>query len=257
MCASPGDHVLRSGVRTLEVVAISVPAESIDGPLPGVSALRGERNMRAVRVLERRVSLPPFELVPGIQAELASFEDLVRGLDEHQLATLTRCDGWTVRDVASHIIGSLSEALSGRPERLGTEELNEDSIRERHEQTGPELAEELNAIRAQAAALFDAVDATGWLSPAPGGHPGTLADGVETLWHDAYIHADDIRSALGMPPIQGPGLKAALSHIASELGSRQWVHALPFVMAATGRGDPTSFTLDDSVNIYRKLGTNG
>ena len=61
---------------------------------------------------------------------------------------------------------------------------------------------------------------------------------------------DDIRAALGLPSIEGPGLGAALSHVTRELHLRGWPQALEFVMVATGRADPASLTLDRSVDIY-------
>jgi uncharacterized protein (TIGR03083 family) len=197
------------------------------------------------------MALPPADVMSGILDELESFEALVRDLDDSQLATPTRCDGWTVRDVAAHVIGSLAEVAAGRPEGLGAAEVNERLLRDRRECTGSQLADELAAVRAQAAALLGSLDLAAWLSPAPGGHRGTLVDGVETLWHDAFVHGDDIRAALGLPSIEGPGLGAALSRVARELHLRGWPQALEFVMVATGRADPASLTLDRTVDIYR------
>jgi 1,4-dihydroxy-2-naphthoyl-CoA hydrolase len=196
------------------------------------------------------MGLPPADVMSGILDELESFEALVRDLDDSQLATPSRCDGWAVRDVVAHVIGSLAEVAAGRAEGLGAADLNERLIRERGERTGSQLADELATIRAQAAALLGSLDLAAWLSPAPGRHRGTLVDGVETLWHDAFIHGDDIRAALGLPSIEGPGLGAALSHVTRELHLRGWPQALAFVMVATGRADPASLTLDRSVDIY-------
>jgi uncharacterized protein (TIGR03083 family) len=158
---------------------------------------------------EEVMALSPADVMSGILDELESFEALVRDLDSGQLATPTRCDGWTVRDVAAHVIGSLAEVTAGRPEGLGAAEVNERVLRERRGHTGSQLADELAAVRAQAAALLGSLDLAAWLSPAPGGHRGTLVDGVETLWHDAFVHGDDIRAAVGLPSVEGPGLGAA------------------------------------------------
>ena len=60
------------------------------------------------------------ETVAGLAAELADFEALVRALDERAWATPTRCDGWTVADVAAHVAGTLTDILAGRFEGLGS-----------------------------------------------------------------------------------------------------------------------------------------
>ena len=42
----------------------------------------------------------------GLIDELGRFEELVRSLSSEQWNTPSRCAGWTVGDVASHVIGS-------------------------------------------------------------------------------------------------------------------------------------------------------
>ncbi len=120
-------------------------------------------------------------------------------------------------------------------------------------------------------ALFD--DAA-WDGPSPAGG-GTLGAGVEALWYDAYLHADDIRAAVGRPTQVGPGVRASVSHLGDLLteqghapltlqfegievftvsgGSDRSLtgDAMEFVLVATGRSDPGALGLDDSVNVYR------
>jgi hypothetical protein len=120
------------------------------------------------------------------------------------------------------------------------------------------------------AAVFD--DAA-WSAPSP--VPGlTLGQGVHALLHDAYLHGDDIRAALGLPFDAGPGLRASLDFalgallrddaaaadpaVAPPLGvstedfTRQTgMGAHDFLLAATGRCDPSRLGLPDNVNIYR------
>jgi hypothetical protein len=104
-------------------------------------------------------------------------------------------------------------------------------------------------------------------------YPGTLADGILALWYDGYLHADDIRSALGMSSARGEGLRASVHHVADSLQDGPWGPAtlaldgievidvrgggekvsgdpLQFVLVATGRADPSALGLDESVNIY-------
>ena len=214
------------------------------------------------------------ETVAGLAAELADFEALVRALDERAWATPTRCDGWTVADVAAHVAGTLTDILAGRFEGLGSPEVTEREVVERRGRSSAELADELVSVGKQGVDVMSSFDDDAWIGPAPGGIPGTLGAGVEALWYDAFLHANDIRSALGRPEETGPGIRAAVSHVAAALTDRAWGpatlqladapgftvggggptltgDALTFVLVGTGRADPSSLGLDDTVNIYR------
>lgn len=114
-----------------------------------------------------------------------------------------------------------------------------------------------------------------WNSPAPNDPTYELGFAVEALWYDAYLHADDIRVALGLTPHHGDGLRCAVHHIAGYLDHQSWrpatleltgiepIHISGggpaitgdprlFVLCATGRGDPIALGLDASVNVYAK-----
>jgi uncharacterized protein (TIGR03083 family) len=45
------------------------------------------------------------EISAGFVAELDNFGELLRSLDPADLDAPTRCTGWTVRDVAGHMVG--------------------------------------------------------------------------------------------------------------------------------------------------------
>jgi hypothetical protein len=101
-----------------------------------------------------------------------------------------------------------------------------------------------------------------------------MGEGVLLMWHENYLHSDDIRAAAGLRSVGGAGLRASLGHVAHALGGRGWGPAhlkLPgqpelrvggaggkvvegdahdFLLAATGRLDPGPLGLDESVNIY-------
>jgi uncharacterized protein (TIGR03083 family) len=220
------------------------------------------------------MTLPRDEVTAGILDELSDFEKLVRSLDAEQWATPSRCDGWTVGDVAGHVIGSMADVVGGRLDGLGTPEVTEREVDERRGRTPAQLADECAKVREAAQGLLAAFDDDAWQAPAPGGYEGTLGDGVEALWFDTYLHADDMRSVLGQATQRRtPGDKASVSHIATELTKRRWQpttlafdglpefevsgggtrlegDAFPFVLAATGRGDASAVGLDDSVNLY-------
>jgi uncharacterized protein (TIGR03083 family) len=208
------------------------------------------------------------EISAGIIEELNTFQGLVASLSDQDLATPTRCDGWTVGDVAAHLIGTIVDIVEGRLDGLGSPEVTAREVAERQGRSAAELADELAGATKGAADLLAIFDEAAWAAPAPGGYEGTLARGIEAIWYDAYLHADDILAALGRPSVTSDGLRAATSHVAFELEKRGWGPAtlaldgvqeeavngggtavtgppLPFILEATGR------TPSDRVsNIY-------
>jgi uncharacterized protein (TIGR03083 family) len=88
--------------------------------------------------------LPREEVVQGLHQEMAAFADLVRSLDERQFAEPSRCQGWSVGDVAAHLIGAFADITSGRVEGQGTPEVSERQVAERRGRTASELGGELD-----------------------------------------------------------------------------------------------------------------
>jgi uncharacterized protein (TIGR03083 family) len=222
------------------------------------------------------MALPRDQVTRGLIAELESFEGLIRSVDDEGWAAPSRCAGWSVGDVAAHLIGGMTDVVNLRLEGLGTPEVTEREVVERRGLSPAQLADELAADIKLATDLLAAFDDTAWAGPAPGGFDFTLGEGIEALWADAYVHADDIRTAIGRPSQPGgEGLLASVSHVADTLTRQGWGPAtlaltglpefpvgdgsgrrvtgepLAFVLAATGRADPAPLGLDESVNIYR------
>lgn len=216
------------------------------------------------------------ELVAEMPAELEAFGRLIRDLDADAWAAPTRCEGWTVADVAGHVVGEMSDVAAGRFEGLGTEEVTARQAEERRGRTPVELADELATAAEAANGLLAILDDAAWASPMPGGF--TLGEGVETLHYDVWTHGEDIRAALGLEPDRGAGMISGLNHLVQVLGQNGWGPAVialdgleeieiagggdeqprrvtgdpyAFVMAAAGRGDPAELGLDETVNVYR------
>lgn len=213
------------------------------------------------------------EVKHGFVEEHEAFADLISGLDDEEWATPSRCEGWTVGDVAAHVTGTLADIMAGRLDDLGSPEATAREVEERRGRIPAEVAEELREVRKGGQTMLDAFDASAWEAPSPGGYEGTLLQGVEALYYDAYLHGDDIRAAIGRPSTAGEGLRASVHHVAFELEKRGWGPAtlaldgvepveiggggdritgdpLAFVLVATGRSDPTTLGLDSSVNIH-------
>ena len=101
-----------------------------------------------------------------------------------------------------------------------------------------------------------------------------MRQGILTLIYDLYVHNDDIRAAVAMPPVgAGLGLDASVEYLAEQLGQRGWGPATlaldgmekvdigaggdpitgdakQFVLVACGRDDAGAIGLDETVNIY-------
>ncbi|MBA3653118.1 MAG: maleylpyruvate isomerase family mycothiol-dependent enzyme [Actinobacteria bacterium] len=209
------------------------------------------------------------EIGTGLLDELQRFQRLVASLDAGDLARPSRCEGWTVGDVAAHMTGTVVDIVEGRLDGLGSPEVTEREVVERRGRSGSELADELAGAIKGAKDLLALFDDAAWEAPAPGGFDGTLRQGIEAIYYDAYLHGDDILSALGRPSVGGNGVRAAVHHVAAELEKRNWGpatlafdgieevavgsgggehrtgDALRFVLAATGRAPAT-----DVLNIY-------
>ncbi len=216
------------------------------------------------------------EISDAFRETLARFSALVRPLQSHQLATISRCDGWTVGDVAGHFVGSIAEIAAGDLEGQGTPPVTKRQVEARKGRTGAELADELDHAIIGIGGLLDALDDAAWAAPAGGGYDGSLGRGIEALLFDGAVHADDIDVALNLGHHPNASeLVAAVSHVAYTLDRQSWgsgtialdgvvevvlgdgsgprITGNPglFVLAATGRGNPADFGRDETLNIYR------
>jgi len=213
------------------------------------------------------------EISSGFLSELDNFGELLRSLRPADLDAPTRCGGWDVRDVAGHMVGQVTDVVNGRLEGLGTPEVTEREAKERADRSAGQLADELAEGRAGVATLADAVDDAAWNAPVANDFEGTLGEGVLALWFDGYVHADDIRAALGAPSVGGEGLRGSIHWVAVDLDRRGWGPATlsldgvdvievggggekitgdpyEFLLVATGRANPSTLGFDESVNIF-------
>ncbi len=206
------------------------------------------------------MTLSRTEISDGLVDELHAFEQLIRPLTRTELDSPSRCAGWTVGDVARHVIGTMADVTAGRLDGLGTPEVTAREVAERSDRTAAQLADECSDVATAAAALLQVFDDTSWNAPARAGYDGTLGEGVETLWYDTWLHGDDIRDALGRPSeFDTTALGCALAHVGLALTKRDWTGDVPspedenafaFVLAATGRGGAESFGSNAPLDIY-------
>jgi len=203
--------------------------------------------------------LPRTDISEGLVADLTSFEGLLRSLSPSDLDTPSRCEGWTVGDVARHVVGQMADVMAGRLDGLGSPEVTAREVAERADHSAAQLADECAEVTKGSAGLLSIFDDAAWNGPAGGGFEGTLGDGVEALWFDAWMHGNDIRSSLDRPLDAGNGMRGALSHVGTELSKRGWTGDVPavddpaamtFILAATGRADATSMGANAPIDIF-------
>ena len=208
------------------------------------------------------------DVARGAIDEYASFAALIGSLDAPAWDAPTRCEGFLVRDVAGHVVGLAEDVVRGVP---GSRNAEEEAASVRGDSPS-QVAARLRAALASIQPLLEALDDDAWNGPS--GVPDlTFGRGVLTLWYDAFVHADDIRAALGKASDRGPGLAASVEYLAGELTGRGWGpatlrldgvpsydvggggrevtgDALQFVLVATGRADASTLGLEPGVSIY-------
>jgi uncharacterized protein (TIGR03083 family) len=209
------------------------------------------------------------EAIAGLLAEYEAFGDLVRSLDERQWEAPSRCDGWTAGDVARHVVGTATDVANGA---AGTH-TPEEEVAERKGRSANDIAGELDTALDTLRNLAAIIDDNAWNGPSP--VPDlTMRQGILVLFYDVFVHGDDIRAAVGLPPATpGLGLDASIEYLAEQLHQRGWGPATlaldgmekadiggggdpvtgdpkQFVLTATGRAEPGALGLDETVNIY-------
>ena len=115
-------------------------------------------------------------------AQRDEFVDLIRSLDDEQLATrVPMCPSWTVLDVARHVCGLNAELVAGVAGSLGSDEATARQVAARAAGAASEVCDE-------------------WLGHGPGMEAICTS---EPLWAirlgaDLVVHLHDVRHALGL-----------------------------------------------------------
>ncbi len=215
-------------------------------------------------------------VVPGVLDEYRAFGDLIGSLSGEQWEAPSRCEGWSVADVAGHVVGQLADVTALRLDGLGSPEATARQALERRGRTPGDLVDELESCTKTASDLLSGFDDAAWATEGPQGNGQTLGFGVEALWFDTFVHAGDIRVPLSLEGTSPSALAPSVSHISQVLTEQGWGPAtirltglqefqvsggdsarvitgdpLQFILVSTGRSDPRSMGLDASVNIYR------
>jgi uncharacterized protein (TIGR03083 family) len=62
------------------------------------------------------MALPRTEVTTGLLEELDNFKALIQSLSPEEWAKASRCTGWTVGDVAAHVVGGMADVAALRLE---------------------------------------------------------------------------------------------------------------------------------------------
>ena len=155
--------------------------------------------------------------------------DLVDDLPAEDMARLTDCPGWTVRDVLAHVAAIESDLVEARPATGGSTgemdaSLTQPGVAERAGRSPEELVAELRtAVAARAGQLRD-------LPADPQARVSTGSTGLNWSWDrllrnrvvDLWVHEQDIRRAVGRP--------GAMSAPGAHITTQTFAAALPYVV---------------------------
>jgi uncharacterized protein (TIGR03083 family) len=218
------------------------------------------------------MSLSRTSVIDGFLDSAEVFAELVAGLRPDQWTAPTRCEGWRVCDVAAHVVGIAEDVAKGTT----GQRTPEDQVAALSAESPERLATELRGYVDGMRPVVQALDEAAWEGPSPVPEM-SMRVGVLTLWHELYLHADDIRAAIGYPSLRGEGLQACVERVVHELEKQGWGparleldgvpaiaigggdgggrvvsgDALQFALIATGREQPAAMGLPAEVNIYR------
>ena len=123
------------------------------------------------------------ETINGWLSEWAAFGELLRSLSPEEWGAPSRCEGWKVRDVASHVVVLAVDVAAGQPTRATPDE----QAAQWRDRSAAELADELEKAIAGLQPVAAAIDDEAWEGPSPA-PPLTMRQAVEALWFGYYVH---------------------------------------------------------------------
>ena len=128
------------------------------------------------------------------------------------------CEGWTVRDLMTHVVGVASDVANRRLDGVGTAEQNQRQVDERKDRG---LREILDEWAEQGKLLEDgvlALDDEFWNAPYADNF--TVGQALQRMVEDIYVHGHDVRIPLGDDPVEGPGMISTLEVVVRDLHNR-------------------------------------
>jgi uncharacterized protein (TIGR03083 family) len=185
--------------------------------------------MGSVTVLDKS------DVLSGLFGSWDSLDRLLSELSEQQWQTPTPLPGWCVHNVIAHIVGteSVLHGLSSPDADFDASELdhvrndigaaNEAWVRHLGTESGAALLERFRSLTADRRHRLNDMSADDWNTPMP------TPVGMESFGRfmrvrtfDCWMHEQDIRDGLGLPPsdadLSGPAAGLSLDEIAATMG---------------------------------------
>jgi uncharacterized protein (TIGR03083 family) len=222
--------------------------------------------------LSPRYDLPPILSFDGpaddqfdpVARQRRRMEGLLAGLGDDQWQSATRCEGWTVQDVVSHIVtvngfwaASVRAGLDGAPTRLlatfdpaAHPPLMVDGMRAL---SCRDVFDQFVASNDEFLGVLVGLDEHGWsvLAESPPGHVSIRMLAHHALW-DAWVHERDIALPLGLtPPVEPDEVRSCLRYSAALGPAFALTSGSPFVgeLAVSARVPDATFTVEIAESV--------
>ncbi|MET0896716.1 MAG: maleylpyruvate isomerase family mycothiol-dependent enzyme [Mycobacterium sp.] len=175
------------------------------------------------------------DVLAGLFASWEAIEHLLTDLPDDRWQTATSLPGWTVHDVASHVIGTESMLL-GMPtpeadldvstlDHVHNEigQLNECWVRSLRDEVPDDMRYRLGDVTAQRSTLLTNLAEAEWnaVTVTPAG-PDSYGRFMRIRTFDCWMHEQDIREALEVPAsddeLSGVAAHRALDEMAASMG---------------------------------------
>jgi uncharacterized protein (TIGR03083 family) len=156
---------------------------------------------------------PPGEVLAPLVRQRRRLEEALADLEPGQWAVASRCEGWTVQDVISHLVGtnsfwemSVLAGVAGEPTRIlaafdpaATPAVMVDGMRTL---TPAEVLAQFAATNDGLVAALESLDDDGWgvLAESPPGHVPIKLLAAHALW-DSWVHERDVLLPLGVDQV--------------------------------------------------------
>jgi uncharacterized protein (TIGR03083 family) len=178
-------------------------------------------------------NLDKSDVLGGLFAVWDEIDTVLAGLADDQWQAQTPLPGWTVHDVAAHLIGTESMLRgAATPEadvdvstlkhvRNDIGVMNERWVRKLRGVGAADMLEKFRATTAQRREALSGMGDADWnqITATPAG-PDTYGRFMRVRIFDCWMHEHDIRDALGQPAtdLAGPASRLALDEVAASMG---------------------------------------
>lgn len=191
---------------------------------------------------------PPSEVLAPLVRQRRRLEQVLADLEPEQWAASSRCEGWTVQDVVTHLVStngfwalSIEAGVAGEPTRfLGAFDPVASPAQLVDQERGTPVTQTLEQLMTSTdrlASVIEGLDTAGWdaLAEAPPGHLPVRLVADHALW-DGWVHERDILLPLGRHAVADPDEVLTCLRYSAALGRA--------FEACAGRSQPGTVELD-------------